>query len=63
MIDAGTKNGEIRRGPRAASSACVDSIIGKPPMPDPTTTPRRSAFASVTSSPQSFHACRPAARP
>src|SRR6185369_17994322 len=28
MIDAGTKNGEMRRGPRLVSSAWVFSIIG-----------------------------------
>ena len=35
MIDAGTKKGEMRRGPRLTSSACVSSIIGRPPMPEP----------------------------
>ena len=39
MIEAGTKNGEMRRGPRAAYSPCVSSIIGRPPMPEPTMQP------------------------
>jgi len=34
MIDAGTKNGLMRRGPRLTNSACVSSINGKPPMPE-----------------------------
>lgn len=63
MIDAGTKNGEIRRGPRLSSSVCVTSIIGSPPMPEPTTTPTRSAFSSVTWKPLSCIACMPAAMP
>ena len=48
MIDAGTKNGVIRRGPRAISSACVSSISGRPPMPEPTRQPMRSACSSVS---------------
>jgi hypothetical protein len=36
MIEAGTKNGEMRRGPRLSYSSLVSSIIGKPPMPEPT---------------------------
>ena len=63
MIDAGTKNGEMRRGPRLSSSVCVTSIIGRPPMPEPTTTPTRSAFSSVISRPLSCMACTPAAKP
>ena len=63
MIDAGTKNGEMRRGPRLSSSVCVASIIGKPPMPEPTTTPMRSEFSSVTSRPLSCMAWMPAAMP
>ena len=63
MIEAGTKNGLILRGPRLVSSACVSSIIGKPPIPEPTMTPMRSAFASVTSNPLSCIACIPAAIP
>ena len=63
MIEAGTKNGLILRGPRFVSSACVSSIIGKPPMPEPTMTPIRSALVSVTSKPLSCMACIPAAIP
>ena len=63
MIEAGTKNGLILRGPRFVSSACVSSIIGKPPMPEPTMTPIRSALVSVTSKPLSCIACIPAAIP
>ena len=43
MIEAGTKNGVIRRGPRFSSSALVSSISGRPPMPEPTRQPMRSA--------------------
>ncbi|MNT80303.1 hypothetical protein D3C72_2197420 [compost metagenome] len=45
MIDAGTKNGEMRRGPRLAYSPCVCSIIGRPPMPEPMLQPMRTAFS------------------
>ena len=51
MIEAGTKNGEIRRGPRSLYSLCVCSIIGRPPMPEPTMQPMRSAPASSSASP------------
>ena len=51
MIEAGTKNGEMRRAPRAAYSICVCSIIGRPPMPDPTRQPMRSACSSFSASP------------
>ncbi len=44
MIEPGTKNGEMRRGPRLAMySTWVSSILGRPPMPEPTITPMRSA--------------------
>ena len=46
MIDAGTKNGVIRRGPRFSSSALVSSISGRPPMPEPIRQPMRSASSS-----------------
>ena len=46
MIDAGTKNGVTRRGPRAISSALVSSISGRPPMPELTRQPIRSASSS-----------------
>lgn len=63
MIDPGTKNGEIRRGPRSTYVEWVSSIIGRPPMPEPTSTPARSALASFTSRPLSLSACTPAAMP
>jgi hypothetical protein len=63
MIEAGTKNGEMRRGPRSTNSPCVSSMRGSPPMPEPMLTPMRSAFASVTCRPQSFQAWIAAARP
>jgi hypothetical protein len=43
MIEAGTKNGEMRRGPRAVLAVGLSSIIGRPPMPEPTMQPMRSA--------------------
>jgi hypothetical protein len=51
MIDAGTKNGEMRRGPRLTISLCVSSIIGSPPMPEPMFTPMRVASSSPSASP------------
>jgi hypothetical protein len=51
MIDAGTKNGEMRRGPRLTIFACVCSIIGSPPMPEPMFTPTRVASSSPSASP------------
>ena len=51
MIEAGTKNGEMRRAPRFTYSPCVSSISGRPPMPEPTRQPMRSAVASVSASP------------
>ena len=63
MMEPGTKKGEIRRGPRASNSAPVSSIMGRPPMPEPTITPIRSALSSVISMPLSRIACVPAAMP
>jgi hypothetical protein len=51
MIDAGTKNGEMRRAPRSRYSSACASIIGSPPMPEPTMQPMRSACSSVSASP------------
>ena len=53
MIDAGTKKAKCGADRDSSSSVCVSSIIGKPPMPEPTTTPMRSEFSSVTSRPLS----------
>jgi hypothetical protein len=58
MIDAGTKNGVMRRGPRLASSAWVFSISGRPPMPEPMMQPMRVASSSSSASPVG----RPASR-
>ena len=63
MMVPGMKNGEMRRGPFFCSSSCIDSISGRPPMPEPKFTPTRSAFCSFTCRPQSRQACRPAAMP
>ena len=62
-IEPGTKKGEIRRGPLAIISRIFSSIIGKPPIPEPTLTPIRSAFCSVTCRPASSIAILVAARP
>lgn len=51
MIEAGTKKGVMRRGPRLVSSVCVSSISGKPPMPEPITQPMRVACSSLSWSP------------
>ena len=48
MIDAGMKNGEIRRGPPLSSSMCSRSIVRNPPMPDAMNTPVWSAMSGVT---------------
>ena len=40
----GTKNGVTREGPFSRSVVCVCSMPWIPPMPDPMTTPIRSAF-------------------
>src|SRR6185503_10496700 len=63
MMLPGMKKGEMRRGPFAFSSSCIDSISGRPPMPEPKLTPTRSAFCGVTSSAASRQACSPAAMP
>ena len=33
MMDAGMKNGEIRRGPPSSSALCSRSMVANPPMP------------------------------
>ena len=47
MIEPGTKNGEILRGPPASTASCVSSISGSPPMPEPMQTPICSRFSRV----------------
>ena len=62
-IEPGTKNGEILRGPLVIISRMLSSIIGRPPIPEPTLTPMRSAFSSVTTKPASSIAILVAAMP
>ena len=62
MIDPGTKNGEMRRGPLAII-VVSSSIIGSPPMPEPTLTPTRSAFESSIVNAASSSASSGAASP
>jgi 3-oxoacyl-(acyl-carrier-protein) synthase len=63
MMVPGTKNGDRRRGPLAIISRMFSSIIGSPPMPEPTTTPTRSALDSSIASPASSSAIFVAASP
>src|SRR5579862_650628 len=63
MIVPGTKNGDRRLGPLAIISRMLSSIIGSPPMPEPTFTPTRSALESSITSPASSSASFVAARP
>ena len=44
MIDAGMKNGEMRRGPPSRSALCSRSMVLKPPMPEAMKTPTRVAI-------------------
>ncbi len=48
MMDAGMKNGEMRRGPPFISSMCSRSMVWKPPIPEAMNTPTPSAIAGVT---------------
>ena len=41
MMDAGMKNGEMRRGPPSSSALCSRSMVLNPPMPDAMKTPTR----------------------
>ncbi|MBS1136728.1 MAG: hypothetical protein H6R11_682 [Proteobacteria bacterium] len=63
MIEPGTKNGEILRGPPACTAVLVSSISGRPPMPEPMHTPMRSALAGCMPMPASLRASIAAARP
>ncbi len=63
MIEPGTKNGEIRRGPPLSRALWLCSIIGRPPIPEPMATPMREAFSSEHSMPASWIAWAPAAIP
>ena len=53
----------MRRGPLAPISRMFSSIIGSPPMPEPTITPVRSAFDSSIARPASSSASFVAAMP
>ncbi len=53
MMDAGMKNGEIRRGPPSMSALCSRSMVLNPPIPDAMNTPTRVAMSSVTDTPAS----------
>src|SRR5581483_2816229 len=63
MIEAGTKNGEILRGPPFRKASYSDSMVHRPPMPAPQTAPHRDASALLKSMPQSATAWMPAATP
>jgi len=63
MMVPGTKNGDSRRGPLAIISRMLSSIIGSPPMPEPTFTPTRSPLESSITSPASSSAIFAAAMP
>ncbi len=63
MMAPGIRKGEMRRGPRVRISSWLSSIIGRPPMPEPTMQPMRSRLASVTAMPESRIACTEAATP
>src|SRR6202041_1294434 len=53
MMVEGTKNGEILRGlrPESTYAAQVSSIVHRPPMPAPVTTPQRSRLSRSKSRP------------
>ena len=55
MIEAGMKNGEMRRGPPSRSALCSRSMVLNPPMPDAMKTPTRVAMSSVTDEPGVVH--------
>src|ERR1700744_3963400 len=63
MIEAGTKNGEILRGPPFNQLSCSCSMGSRPPMPAPHTAPQRSGSNLLKSIPESVTACMPAATP
>jgi hypothetical protein len=63
MIEPGTKNGVILRGPPARKALCVSSISGRPPMPEPMQAPTCSRGTRSKSSPASLIASIEAASP
>ena len=62
-IIIGMRNGEILDGPLSTNTLHWSSRVRSPPMPLPTRTPTRSAFAGVIFSPASSIASRAAATP
>ena len=42
------KNGLTRRGPFSFSRIAVSAMPGRPPMPEPMSTPARSCFSAVS---------------
>ncbi len=53
MMEAGMKNGEMRRGPPCMNAWCSRSMVPNPPMPDAMNTPTRVEMSSVTDNPAS----------
>jgi hypothetical protein len=45
--EPGMKNGLMRRGPFSCMRMVVSSMLGKPPMPAPTSTPVRYCWSGV----------------
>ena len=56
LIIIGIMNGETFLGPRSRRMECCSSSVRRPPMPEPTRTPARSASKEPSWRPQSFHA-------
>src|SRR6185436_8743061 len=52
-ISAGMKNGDTRSGPRSTRTLLIVSMTGSPPIPEPMTTPTRSALPSSMTRPES----------
>ena len=53
VISPGMKKGDDRAWPAVLEMRFCVSSMGKPPMPEPTTTAKRSRLASVTGTPAS----------
>jgi hypothetical protein len=63
MMEPGTKNGEIFRGPPASTASWVSSMSGNPPMPEPMHTPDLLEVLPREVRPESLDRLEPAARP
>ncbi|SCV64700.1 hypothetical protein ANAPH2_01037 [Anaplasma phagocytophilum] len=59
----GTKNGLILLGPRALSAVTFLSMLGNPPMPEPSNTPNLSGSKLLSKAPESSKAILDAAMP